>query len=160
MPASSQYLTIVNQCVSSLQALGLTFLYSTGLASVPIVAAKFAEWIKGVSMPVLPIILVALDDRPDEVTPWSTENEVLAKYGVAFLLIAPGNRDREANMDVWLSFREQERRLFQWGLQPTIQSCLFSEYQGDPPILRDAALKNYDVSGFAWKFWNVEPRTN
>jgi hypothetical protein len=160
MPATSQYLTIINQAVTDLQDLGLTFQYPTGLAAVPIQAMKYAEWLKGVSAHILPMILVAIDDRPDEVTPWSTENEVLAKYSVAFILVGAGNRDKTANMDVWLSFREQERRLFQWGLQPTIQSCLFSEYQGDPPIMRDAALKNYDVSGFAWKFWNVEQRTN
>ena len=156
MAVPSQYLAILNQMQTDIVALGLTF----SATLVPVRIVKIAQWLKGVSQPVLPIILICREDKPYAVTPWTTENEVLAKYNAAVIAIAAGNRDNTANMDVWFQWDEQIRRLFQWGLQPAIQSCFFGEVIVDPPVLRDAALKNYDVAGMGLKLWNVEQRTN
>jgi hypothetical protein len=155
MPVSSQYLTILNEVKTAIDGLGLTF----NNVAVPCRIAKIIQWLQGTSQPILPIILVAPEDRPEDAVPWTTENEVLVKYPVSIVIVAAGNRDNTANLDVWLSWREQIRRLFQWGLQPIMSSCFFAEFVGDPAILKEAALKNYDVSGMGWKFWVSESRT-
>lgn len=157
---SSQYLTILQSLQARVQALGLTF--NGALVSVEI--QKIVQWLQGVKLPNLPIVLIGISDRPEDVKPFTTEDEVLVKYYADIVTIAAGNRDNTANMDVWLSWREQQRRLGQWGLQQgntfLITSAFFGEVIPDPPILREAALKNYDVSGIGVKIWNVEQRTN
>lgn len=154
--ADSQYLEILNNVQVQIQALALTY----NNAPVAVLSRKIPRWLPNISLPSLPIILIAADDKPEQITPWSSENEVLAKYSVTIVVIAAGNQDMTANFDVWLGWREQLRRLFQWGMQTQLKGCLFSEYEGSPPLLRDAVLKNYDVSGFGFRFWNVEPAIN
>lgn len=155
MANTPQLSTILANVQGQVQGLNLTY----NDVAVPVVLKKIAEWLQQVSLPSLPIVLIAIPEQPEEVTPWSSEDEVLAKYAVPVLTIASGNRDNTANMTNMLSWREQERRLFQWGLQAKIQSCFFSEFVGQPPIIKELALKNYDVTGFAFRFWNVESRT-
>lgn len=156
MPVSSQFLTLINQMQTSIQARGLTF----NSKAVNVVPMKITEWFQNISLPPLPAIIIAREDSPYAVIPWSTENEVLAKYNVVVLAIAGGNRDNFSNADVWFSWDEQIRRLFQWGMQPIIQSCYFAEVIVNPPVARAPALKNYDVSGQGYKLHNIEQRTN
>lgn len=156
MPASSQYLSIIENVQTQVAGLNLVF----GGNTVQVVVGKIAQWLSNVSLPVLPIVAIAGEHVPESVVPWTTEDEVLAKYHVDIVTIAPSNRDNIANLDVLLSWREEERRLFQWGMQAQLLSCFMSEFVGEPPILKEGFLKNYDVSGFAFKFWNVEQRTN
>ena len=156
MPLASQYLSILENVQAQITGLGLTFNGTT----VPIVVKKTKRWLANISLPSLPLIVIAGEDTPESVVPWTTENEVLAKYHVDVVSIAGGNQDNTANLDVWLNWREQERKLFQWGMQAQIVSCFMSEFVGKPPILKEAFFKNYDVSGFGFNYWNVESRTN
>lgn len=156
IPLSSQYLAILQNIQASIQGLGLQFNSST----VEILIKKISRWTADISLPNLPLIFVVGVDRPESVVPWSTEDEVLVKYLAYIVTVAAGNQDNIANLDVWLSWREQERRLLQWGLGAKISSAFMSEFLGDPPILKEAFLRNYDVSGFGFKIWNIEPRTN
>lgn len=154
--ANSQYLTILQRMKQQVDSLDLVY----NGAAVSVSLQKIAQWLTGVGQAKLPVVLLALDDKPESVVPWSSEDEVLVKYNTALISVAPGNRDNTANMDLLLQWREQERRLFQWGLQPQITSAFFAEVVANPPILRDAVFKNYDVSGLGFRIWNVEPRTN
>lgn len=152
--AASQYLTILNTMQAQINGLSLTF----NKQPVSVLITKAARWIQGIQMPTLPVIFIVTDDKPESVVPWSSEDEVLAKYFAAVVTIAVGNQDNTANYDLWLNWREQERQLFQWGMQTELIGCLFSEFVGDSPLAKAAWLKNYDVSAFAFKFWNTEPR--
>ncbi len=154
--AVSQYLTILEQMQARIQ--GLTLLYQG--KPVPVAIKKIALWLAGIALPPLPIVLISLDDKPESITPFSSEDEVLVKYNTAVISLVASNRDNTANMDMLLSWREQERKLFQWGLQPNLSNVFFAEVVPDPPLLRDAAFKNYDASGFGIRLWNVEPRTS
>lgn len=156
MAASSQYLSILENIVTQVNDLGLMF----GTKSVQVLLKKISRWTPGVALPSLPIILVVGADRPDSVVPWDTENNVLAKYNTAVITAAAGNEDNIANLDVWLNWREQQRRLLQWGMSAQISNAFFSEFISNPPILKDAFLKGYDLQGFGFLIWNVEPRTN
>lgn len=155
-PLVSQYLNILQNIHTQIVSLGLTFSGNP----VPVLVKKISRWTPNISLPPLPVIFVAGEDRPESIVPWDTENNVLAKYIASVVLIAAGNQDNTANLDVWLNWREQERRLFQWGMSAQIEQAFFSEFAGEPAILREAFLKNYDVSGFNFVIWNVEPRIN
>lgn len=147
---------------TQIEGLGLTFAppppASPFLVSVQI--KKHGFWADRVALPVLPIILIITEDKPESTEPFGSENYVLAKYLTTIVSVAAGNKDNTANLDVWWNWREQQRRLFQWSLQPFIPDCFKAEFVGDAPLLREAFLKNYDVSGFGLRLWNVEPRTN
>lgn len=154
MPASSQYLSVLNNVQAQIAGLNLTF----GSSSVAAQVKKVAQWLPHISLPSLPAIFIIPDETPESVVPWTTENEVLAKYNVGIVTIAAGDRDNTANLDLWLSWREQERKLFQWGMQAQILSCFTSEFVGEPPILKEAFLKEYDISGFGMRFWVSESK--
>lgn len=158
MPLPSDAYTLYTYVQAQIQGLGLTFTPPKGEPfGIAVEIKKHGFWVPGIALPILPIILIVGEDRPESVEPFTSENEVLAKYMSTILLIAAGNKDNSANLDVWWNWREQERRLFQWGMQPTITSCFKTEFVGDPPLLREAFLKNYDVSGFGLRMWNSEP---
>lgn len=156
MPQPSDAFNLFSNIQAEVANLGLTFGSPPVLVAVEI--KKHGFWTAGVSLPNLPIILIVGEDKPESVTPWASEDQVLAKYMATILTIAAGNKDNTANLDIWWNWREQERRLFQWSMQPTIDNCFFIEFIGDPPLLREAFLKNYDVSAFGLRMWNVEPR--
>ena len=155
----SEYLGILQSLQARVEALELTF---NGTV-VKVEIKKIVQWLQGIGMPEKPIVLVGISDRPEDVQPFTTEDETLVKYYADIVMIAPGNRDNSANIDLWLSWREQQRRLVQWGLQSGVMpltNAFFAQMFPDPPILREAALKNYDVSGLGVKIWNVEARYN
>ena len=162
--ATSQYATILNYLVNQVQNLGLMFTPPTPLlpVAVPVYLRKLPKAEEVLETPLLPpVIHVAPQDRPEDIQPWSTEDEVLVKYGTDVVLIAAGNSNfTDINMDLWFRWREQERRLFQFGLQPTFLNVFFAEVTPYAPMDREALNKNYEYSGLAFRFWTVEPRTN
>lgn len=158
----SQYLDILNRLQSQVTTLGLTFDYPTGNALVPIVIRKHPNWLKSVPLGQLPVIWIMRDPKPYQSTPWQTEDLVLVKYNTSVMVVQRAIQDvtPTTNLDIWSAWDEQVRRLFQFGLQPFIDSCFFAEINMDPPILRDQLIKTYDVSAIGLKIWNVEQRTN
>lgn len=153
MPAAaSDYLSILNAVSASINGLGLTF---KGQAVTPQVK-KIEQWLEGISQPALPTILIVPQPQAESVEPWQSEGLSLAKYFLTILSIAAGNRDAVANLDIWLSWRQQERRLFQWTISPQVLNVFFVEFVGDPPLLKDPLLKNFDVQGFGMRYWQVE----
>lgn len=155
---SSQYLSILLAYQNCVEALDLQF----NNAPVPIQVKKMTRWLQNISLPSLPIVLIAPDEKGESVEPFTTEDEVLVKYRLIVALIAAGNQDLTAFLDMWLNWREQMRQQAQFGLSDTgavvLPSVFFGEFDADPPILRDAILKNYDISGFSLCLWNVEKR--
>lgn len=158
MSLSSQYLSLLQNGQSQIESLELEF--NANLVNV--VVLKTARWLPQISLPQLPIILVVGEDRIESIDPFctqgnnDTDNLVLVKYFMNVVTIAAGEQDNIANIDIWLNWREQERRLFQWGMAAQFPNCFKSEFIGDPPILKEAFLKNYDVSGFGFRLWNIE----
>lgn len=107
----------------------------------------------------LPLICVC-PRGPEQVEPFTTEDHVLVKYQVEVVIIAAGNRDlTDTNLSTWLSWREQIRRLFQWGLEG-MTGCIKVDVNPDAPLDRGKLNKNYEYSGLGFRFWVVEARTN
>lgn len=156
--ANSLYSTILNFIVSQVSGLGLIYQGNV----VPVVVRKLPKAEEVLETPlVAPVITVAPEERPEFIEPWSTENEVLVKYGVDVVLIAAGNSNfTDINMDTWFRWREEQRRLFQFGMQPTFSFVPFCEVTPDAPLDREKLNKNYEYSGLAFRFWVIEPRTN
>jgi hypothetical protein len=161
---------------AQVQSLGLMFSPSVPPGSPPgtppplsysigVEVKKWGFWVSSNNLPKLPIILVVGSDMPESAEPFHSEDPatgigvVLAKYMATILLIAAGNRDNTANLDLWWNWREQQRRLFQWGMQAQIESCFKTEFIRHPPLMHEAWLKNYDASGLGLLMWNSEPAT-
>ena len=157
---SSNFLTILESFQAEILSLNLTF----NANPVAVEVKKISQWLQGLSLPALPIILIAPQpDKPPLAEPWTFENEVLVKYPCAVVVVAAGNRDNTFHQDVWLNWDEEVRRLFQWGLQEAgtpLDNAFFDQLDLDPPLSREAYLKNYDVSGLGFLIWNVEQRRN
>jgi len=166
MPLLSDILTLYTNVQAQVQNLGLIFTPQNGTPQpVTVEIKKWGFWINGVNLPKLPIILVVGSDLPESAEPFQSEDPatgigvVLVKYLATILLIAASNRDNTANLDVWWNWRENQRRLFQWGMQAQIPSCFKTEFIRHPPLMHEAWLKNYDASGLGLLMWNSEPAT-
>lgn len=154
MALESQYLDLLSNVEAQILALNLEY----NNKAVPVEIKKISRWLPGINLGVLPIIFVVGEDKPESVVPWQSDDTVLVKYNCDVVLIAAGNQDNTANLDVFMFWKQTQRRLFQWGMQAQIQNCFFSEFVGQPTITREAFLKNYDVSGFGFRFHVIEPR--
>lgn len=137
-------------------------------ALIPVVVRKMPKAEEILETPlVTPIIIVCPAEVPEIVEPWTTEDSwgAIVKYRVEVVLIAAGNSNFTAvNMNLWFSFREQIRRLFQWGIEGIVLSTpsdlFFARVLPEVPLDRPGMNRNYEISGDSFEFWVSEVRTN
>lgn len=112
----------------------------------------------------LPLIAIAPGD-PERVTQETFEDEsgVNVVYSVDVVTIAASNRDFVTNLDRYLNWRQQVRRLFQSNEltgQLVGGKVWKIEIEPDPAFDRAALNRNYVYSGMTLRIHVVEQRTN
>jgi hypothetical protein len=151
MPAQSIYnsiLTAVQQAVE-----GLTL--ELGAATLPVVIRKLPK----VQEPLdtVPCVLV-VPAAPEQVEVANFEGLVYVWYTVGVVVVAANNQDFSSNLDSYLSWREQIRRLFQAPSLPGVSQVWDTEVHPEPVIDPEAVNADYDYSGLTLRFRTVEPR--
>jgi len=149
MPAASQLGAILEAARAAVAGLSLTPPVSVVVVSrLPYAREGRDE---------LPMFLVA-PLRPEQVTPWASENEVLVKYRVVIALVAAGDHTLGADgLDSFLGWREKARKPFQFGC-PGVSSVMLVELRDGDPIDVQMVAEGYDYSALPMTFWNIEPR--
>lgn len=155
----SVYATILDTMAAQIAALDLTF---NGKA-VPVQVCKLPK--KEETLNSTPLIVVAPSEQPESIEPFGSEDQVLVKYVAEAVFIGAGNRDfTETNMDTWFRFREQIRRLFQFGIAginlPGGVDLFYAEIMAEAPLDRASLNKMYEASGLAFRFWVQEMRVD
>lgn len=155
---NSVYMTILQTQANQVGALGVTYQN----ASVPVVVRKLPK--KEETLDTVPVFVVAPSERPESIEPFGSEDQVLVKYLTECVFIGPGDGDFTSNLDTWLTYREQVRRLFQFGIPgiqlPNQANLFFAEILPEAPLDRASLNVSYDYSGLAFRFWVQEMRQN
>lgn len=158
MADTSLYATILDACAAAVAGLGL----SSAGRTVPVAVYKAPRALEKLDAAGLPVFTVSPEDEGESVEPLSTEDLVLVKYRVEIALVAAANRDFSgASLDLWFTWRQQVRRLFQFGLPGVaLSSVFFVEEAPGKPVERAQQAKNYAVSRLNFAFWSAEQRAN
>jgi hypothetical protein len=106
----------------------------------------------------LPIIAVSPAAERQRIEPAAAEGLVFVTYPVEITLSAGGNRDLASNLDVWLNWREQIRRLFQGSQLPGVPQVIAINPDADPAFDRQTVADNYDRFRLTIRFRTIEPR--
>lgn len=144
------YNDILSAVQSQILSLGLTF----NAKSVPVTLRKLPAIIEEVDT--VPMIAVCPKDEPEEYKRIGFEKTMQVTYQVEIVIIAPGNRDFESNLDVYLSWRESIRNLFRQPPLAGVPEVWMMMPKGEVPIDRDNVNSNYDYSGLVIEFTTVE----
>jgi hypothetical protein len=158
MSAISVFDSILNAVANVISDLGLSFTPVDGepviVTAVVLKQPKVQESLD----PPLPVIAVSPAVERERIEPAASEGLVFVVYPVEIAISAAGNRDFAANLDVWLNWREQIRRLFQGTTLTGVPQCLDVNTDPDPAFDRTTVSNNYDRSKLTVRIKTIEPR--
>lgn len=110
----------------------------------------------------VPEIVICPDETAERIKAASFENLVEVEYRIEVVLVAPGNRDFEANLGQWLTYREEIRRLFNKvpleGTGPDLGKVFHLVPDLRYVLDRDKLSQNYDYNGMAFVATAIETR--
>lgn len=146
---SSLYMDILNAVAGIVGGLQLTFAGRNPTVEV-LKEPKVQEFLETLAEPgeagatPLPVIAVAPTESDQFAEPASTEGYVFTRYPVDVVISAGGNRDFQANLDVWLDWRQQIRLQFQGTTLQGVPAVYNVNTSPDPAIDRETLQENYD----------------
>lgn len=147
-----EYTRILEAVQAAVQGLGL----ADAARTLPVVIRKVPG--SGTFTETPPLVVVCPSEGGESDEAFSTEDQVLIKYGVDVIVIGPAKGDpTNARLDEWFSARQRIRRLFQGGFLPGVPGVFKVDVRPLSPVDR-ARWAAYVFSGVKFLFWQVEPR--
>lgn len=151
MPAASIYNSILAAVQQDVAGLTLEL----GPTVLPVVIRKLPKAQE--PLDTVPCVLIC-PDAPEQVEVANFEGLVYVWYTVGVIVVAANNQDFATNLDTYLSWREQIRRLFQAPTLAGVSSVWDTEIHPEAVIDPEGVNDNYDYSGLTIRFRTVEPR--
>lgn len=152
MAAASIYNSILQAIQAAVAGLTLTL----GTTVLPVYLRKLPKI--GEDLDAVPCVLICPSEKPEVVEDAAGEGYVYVSYGVEIILVAAGNQDFAANLDFYLSARQQIRQLLQGVFLAGVPSAFNLEMVPETPIDRGAVSANYDYSALSVRVHSSEPR--